>query len=248
MKLFGTAGLLVMTVMSSLQAASAATLIRFTYDQEAPVAATFSSTVRQGPNQPSGSDPGAIRGFGGTALGFLDVERDGTADTVVGWSFALSVPRGTAPGFSTTDTFTVQRTHEITLTAANSTAALIPSGPRAGGQRITGTFMGAVNNTDSPLYPLQVRLEFNRVAGLGPEGTAGYQLYRTRVECTADTACRNVFRDDVVLWNGTSGSPQTAAMLPAGGVTPVPLPATLPLLAGALLAVAGLRRRRRHRH
>jgi hypothetical protein len=129
MKLIGAAGLLVVTVMGSLQAVSAATVIRFAYDQEAPVAATFSTPVRQGPNQPSGSDPGAIRGFGGTVLGFLDVERDGAVDTVVGWSFALSVPRGTAPGRSLSDAFAVQRTHEIALTPGNSTAALDPVRP-----------------------------------------------------------------------------------------------------------------------
>lgn len=228
--------LLAAMAMTLALPATAAT-IRFTYDQEATVADTFSSALRQGPGMPSPSDPGAIAGFGGTVSGFLDVDRSGPADAFVDWRFAVSIPRGQNPNLSSTDAFTDQLTHDVVITPANSTGNLASSG---GQLRLTfrHDFQGPVNNDVSdPARPLTLFLRLVVTAGLGPEGSSGYRLDRAAVQCQGGaTSCTSVFRDDVSLWNGTSGNPLAVSV--------VPVPAGLPLLLSALGAAGLLRRTR----
>jgi len=205
--------------------------IRFTYDQAASVADTFGSSQAQGPTS-------FTPGFSGTVSGFVDVDRTGSTDAFADWRFAVSLPRGQNPLLSSTDEFTVQLTHDLLITPDNSTAQLASSG---GQLRLTfrHDFQGPVNNDVSePLRPLTLFLRLVVTAGLGPEGSSGYQLARAAVQCQGGaTSCTSVFRDDVSLWNGTAGNPLAVSV--------VPLPAGLPLLLSALGAAGLLRRARR---
>ncbi len=220
-----------MAAFVSAFAPASASVLRFTYDSEASVADTFRTPVQQGPEA-------FIGGFGGTVAGFIDIERVSGIDTAFDWSLDLLVPRGRAPSYSATDSFTEQLLHELTLTSSNSTATRVLAGVAAGRQRIVGSFMGAINDTTAPLTALRVTMELEDVAGLGPEGSLGYRLYDVRIACApGNSYCAGLFRDDVMLWRGTAGGPTFAG--PAPGL--VPLPASLTLLLSALLAMLGLR-------
>lgn len=242
---------------------TAAETIRFTFDTEADISGTLANNSWT--QNEAGFYPGigAIKTGLNTAIsGYLDIERTGGVDQVIGFAFDVVTPHGVTPGFGNPD-YAVQYFSQAEVSPDNGATFVLDAvlniyqvvsfdpyfGPAPAFGPIT-----RYDDSKNEEYPFLQNLQFQQIAGGGPDGGASWAVTRVNFSCYeyptgggGANGCNGYYGGNYGAWYGGTGIASSFGAVPASDPnnTPaVPLPAGLPLLLGGLGTLALLRRAR----
>lgn len=248
--------------------AAQATTLRFEFDTSSSLARTFN--MNSWSQNSAGYYPGVITtatGLDSTVLGHIDIDTSGTTPALDDFSLAVTVPHGISSSLGNPN-YTTDYFSSITLTPGAGASHSFEGGNYL---HITQTFLFSpyfgpflaggwsspyYNDTDTSEYLFKTTVVFAPIVGAGPGGADSWRVYSTSVACAESNlgiaSCNGFYGQNGGNWYGGDGAASAISVVTDpgngepggnGSASVVPLPAGLPLMAGAF-GVLGLLRRR----